>query len=255
MGWFAYKKRNPNNAVHVQSAQASSDSSNINKDQKYLATTIEMNKIGDTSLLQSNGIMAPASNNEKLPAKPKHVSLANAELVEGAGNESGAVTGGNHKLIKLASMSQGKRDSFSESSREQLYQEGGNINGVSGTKGSGTGDSNDTGDDIVNIQVNIQNWPKWNEYEVLAWVGKQLTELGLSEKKTNEFLKEFGLMNVTGGILKRWINKCNGDSDSLTQMMQKRIDFNHKSVFWEVVTEAIIQLPNARKDGVNLFQD
>ena len=99
---------------------------------------------------------------------------------------------------------------------------------------------------IININGrNLEihgNWGEWNSSDVNEWLKRELLNTKFNVDTIDRFMKEFEEIDMTGKILEMWLNESNGDSDKLLKKLQSKIEFKPRSLIWDVVIQAMMNL-------------
>ena len=220
--WFVKRQQDQSQASMNKFLEKQASNHNRNQGDKELAlatatntlnvpTTsgIELQKVSSNSIM-GNGL-SPA------PVLNLNISSTNdgGELVEG----SGISKGGRDVNVKIGDI-EGKND---------------------GTNAHETDDNNVI---IVNnkkLELH-SNWNVWDENDISEWIRSELVNAKFSEDKISQFMIEFDQIDMTGNVLQQWLNESNGSSDALLEKFQKSVSFNPKSIIWQVVIQAVMNL-------------
>ena len=87
-----------------------------------------------------------------------------------------------------------------------------------------------------------KDWDAWNAKDVMIWLSMEIKNAGFEDEIGSAFMQEFKQLHMTGKVLQSWLNASNGDAMVLTKKLQAKMDFSPKSVVWDVVIQAMMNL-------------
>ena len=102
--------------------------------------------------------------------------------------------------------------------------------------------TNDNNNNLISVMPDIRNFGLWTNNELSTWLQNELVECGFDIQSIASFMGQFNELQMTGKVLKLWINQAGGDKKKLLKKFQSRIEFNSKSTIWDILIESIYNI-------------
>ena len=246
-------KRKENNKRHAHSKSVHLDATSTNtsggndvidslRHVASMSHSSTTNKFGTNMLLSSNGFSNSKGENDDNNINNTGGGLAmeiELDMINGALEKNVEQPNVNVRSTAGLSIEDGDRNGGEG-------EASGFVNGhTNAPGGSGKNNGPDTGA-IININGrNLEihgNWGEWNSSDVNEWLKRELLNTKFNVDTIDRFMKEFEEIDMTGKILEMWLNESNGDSDKLLKKLQSKIEFKPRSLIWDVVIQAMMNL-------------